>query len=278
MSSNLPHILNLIEVDNTSYKVVHPESTAEGRDVVFSGQLLAQMMMASEGQCDASKDIRSVHTVFSRPGSYTKDLFLEVESLQAGRSWASDSVTATQDNKLLSRASILLNVLDADLMRHEPAPPEVPLPDELPAAEGIVFPDAEWRLVPGAPEVNGVPVQQAWHRFGADVDSQAANQGILGWATCGNIIGLGMRPHSEINIAEAHRTLSTGVIAHTLHFLERIDVSQWHLVQSKATKAAGGRIYGRGEVFNTQGQLVATFHQDSMAKAAAMQLDPSRSM
>ncbi|MCY4162760.1 MAG: thioesterase family protein [bacterium] len=279
MSSGLPQILDLIADGTHSYRVRHPDAAAEGRDVVFSGQILAQMMMASEGESDGTKVIRSVHAVFCRAGSYTKDITLSVDSMQAGRTWASDTVTAMQDGKLLSRATVLMNTVDDDLMRHEPAMPDVPTADGLTEQPGIVFPSAQWRVVPGAPELDGVPVHRAWHRFGSDVDSQAANQGILGWATCGNLIGLGMRPHSQLaQIEEAHRTLSTGVIAHTLHFLEPIDVSQWLLVQSKATKAANGRIYGRGEVFTAQGQLVATFHQDSMAKAAAAPLDYSRSM
>ena len=88
-----------------------------------------------------------------------------------------------------------------------------------------------------------------------------------------------MRPHPEAaRIEQAHRTLSTGVIAHTLHFLDRLDVSQWLLIQMQATKAANGRVYGRGEVFTAAGQLVAAFQQDSMAKAAPAPLDPSRSM
>ena len=49
------------------------------------------------------------------------------------------------------------------------------------------------------------------------------------------------------------------MIAHTLHFLDRLDVSQWLLIQALATKAANGRVYGHGEVFTAEGQLVATF-------------------
>ena len=88
--------------------------------MVFSGQLLAQMIMASDHAAGGAKDVRSVHAVFARAGTYTQPIELEVESLQAGRTWASDTVTAMQAGKLLSRATVLLNVVDEDLMRHEP--------------------------------------------------------------------------------------------------------------------------------------------------------------
>ena len=212
-------------------------------------------------------------------GTYTRPIELEVESLLAGRTWASDTVTATQAGKVLSRATVLLNVVDEDLMRHEPPMPSVPGPGEVDAAPGQVFPGAEIRPVSGGDEVSGVPVEMAWHRFERPLASQAANQAVLAWATCGNIIGLAMRPHRDrVRIEDAHASISTGVIAQTIHFVERFDVSQWLLVRHEATKAATGRVYGDGRVFAEGGILVAAFHQDSMAKAAAAPLDPKTSM
>lgn len=278
--SDLPELLRLTDLGQGRYRVFQPSTSAEGRDVVFSGQLLGQMMMAAEQAAQGTKDVRSCHAVFARAGTYTKPIDLELESMQAGRTWASDTVTAVQDGRLLSRAIILLNTVDQDLMRHDPLMPEgVPGPDDLSAEPGQVFPGAELRPVPGSHTLSGVPVEMAWHRFERSLESQAANQAVLAWATCGNIIGLAMRPHREtIHIEEAHRTLSTGVIGHTLHFLDRFDVSAWLLIITAATKAGSGRVFGGGQVFTRDGSLVATFEQDSMAKTAEQQLDPSRSM
>jgi acyl-CoA thioesterase len=158
-------------------------------------------------------------------------------------------------------------------------PEGVPGPGELAAAGAQAFPGAEVRPVPGEASLGGVPVEMAWHRFDRPLESQAANQAVLVWATCGNIIGLGMRPHRDtVHIGEAHSTLSTGVIAHTTHFVDTFDVSQWLLMATEATKAGSGRVFGGGRVFTEDGRLVAVFHQDSMAKAAEGPLDPKRSM
>ena len=279
MVSDLPDMLQLTEIGERRYRVTQPSEPPEGRDVVFSGQLLAQMIMASDHRAGGAKDVRSIHAVFARAGTYSHPIELEVESLLAGRTWASDTVTATQAGKALSRASVLLNVVDDDLMRHEPLMPPVPAPGEVEAAPGQAFPGAELRPVPGVQEVGGVPVEMAWHRFERPLASQAANQAVLAWATCGNIIGLAMRPHRDrVRIEDAHASISTGVIAQTIHFVDRFDVSQWLLVGHEATKAATGRVYGDGRVFTQDGTLVATFHQDSMARAAAAPLDPKRSM
>jgi acyl-CoA thioesterase II len=278
--SDLPDLLELSEVAERHYEVFQPSESAEGRDVVFSGQLLGQMIMASDRAAGGAKNVRSIHTIFARAGTYTKPIELTVESMQAGRTWASDTVTATQDGRLLSRAIVLLNVVDDDLMRHDPAlPAGVPGPEGLDSLPGQAFPGAELRPVPGEPTLDGVPVEMAWHRFERPLESPAANQAVLSWATCGNVIGLGMRPHRDsVSIGEAHRTLSTGVIGHTVHFTDLFDVSQWLLMVTEATKAGSGRIYGGGRVFTQEGSLVAAFHQDSMAKNAGAQLDPTRSM
>lgn len=268
--SDRPEILTLTEVTAHRYLAGCPAEPPEGRDVVFSGQLLGQMILASEREAGEGKEVRSVHTIFARAGSYRKPLELTVEAMQSGRTWGSDTVTATQSGKLLARGLVLLNTIDPDLMRHSPElPTAVRRPEDLEPGAGQVFPGSDWRPVPGEMSRSGVPWSMAWHRY-PPVDglrSPGEHQAVLAWATCGNVIGLAMRPHRDtVSIADAHRTISTGVIAHTVHFTEAIDVSQWLLVLTEGSSSGRGRVYGQGWVFTEDGQLVSVFHQDSMAR------------
>jgi acyl-CoA thioesterase len=276
----LPDLLRLTEVGERRYHVFQPAESAEGRDVVFSGQLLAQMIMASDQAGGGAKDVRSIHSVFARAGTYSKPIELEVDQMQAGRTWGSDTVTATQDGRLLCRGIVLLNSVDPDLVRHDPDRPQgVPGPEDLEAAPAQAFPGAEVRPVPGEATVGGVPVAMAWHRYDQPLSSQTAGQAVLVWSTCGHIIGLALRPHrQQVRIEDAHRTLSTGVIGHTVHFTDRLDVSEWLLMVTEATKAGTGRVFGEGRVFSQDGSLVAVFHQDAMAKSVEGQIDPRRAL
>lgn len=273
-------ILTLTPAGPHRYEVGRPDELPEGRDVVFSGQLLGQMILASDIEAAGRKDVRSVHAVFARAGSYSSPIEMTVESMQSGRTWGSDTVTATQAGRLLSRGLVLLNTVDSDLMRHgPPAPAAAGRPEDCEGAPGQIFPGADWRPVPGAQERDGIPVAMAWHRYEGPLDGNAAHQAVLAWATCGEVIGLAMRPHpDEVSLADAHRTVSTGVIAHTVHFLERCDVSRWLLVVTEGTSAANGRVYGGGSVFDEGGRLIAVFHQDSMAKAMDAPAPPGRSL
>jgi acyl-CoA thioesterase-2 len=278
--SQLPDLLELDEVGAGRYQVRHPSEDPEGRDVVFGGQLLAQMIMASDRAGGSKKDPKSIHTIFARAGTYSQPIVLAVESLQAGRTWASDTVTATQGDRLLSRSLVLMHADEPDLVRHAPEMPKVPHPDDAEPILGLAFPGAEIRTIDDPPDApGGVPTQLFWHRYGDKVDSVAANDAILSWGTNGFLIGLALRPHHDtVDISQAHHTISTGVIAHTINFHERIDVSNWLLVAQEATYAGRGRIHGRGLVYTEDGQLVATFTQDSMARTVQGQLDPKRSM
>lgn len=276
--SRPPSILRLQPAGGHRYVVGRPVDLPEGRDVVFSGQLLAQMIMVSDRECGGAKDVRSVHTVFARAGSYTSPIEMVVEAMQAGRTWASDTVTALQGGRLLARGLVLLNTVDPDLVRHGPGMPgDTVGPEALEPGPGQAFPGAEWRPVPGEPSRDGAPVQMAWHRYRAPLASRAAHRAVLSWATCGEVIGTALRPHRDrFSLADAHRTISTGVIAHTIHFVDPVDVSEWLLVISEGTHSGNGRIYGSGSVFTEHGSLVAVFHQDSMARTLDSPADSRR--
>jgi acyl-CoA thioesterase II len=265
------------------YAAPHPTDDPEGRDVVFSGQILAQMIMASDHAVDHGKDVKSIHAIFARAGTYSGGpMELQLESMHSGRAWGSDTITARQGERLLSRSLVLLNTIEPDLIRHGPTMPDVPGPGELsPDAGALVYPGMETRTVDDAKATtpDGAPAMYFWMRYVESYDSVAANQAILSWCQPGMIIGLAMRPHADVvNIGEAHRSVSTGVIAHTCHFHERFDIAQWLLVAQEAAYAGRGRVYGSGSVFDENGQLVSTFAQDSMVRGVEGTLDPRRAM
>jgi acyl-CoA thioesterase len=88
-----------------------------------------------------------------------------------------------------------------------------------------------------------------------------------------------MRPHRDVvDIKQAHRSISTGVISHTARFHDPVDVSRWLLMVQEATFAGNGRVAGAGAVFTQDGALVSTFEQDSMVRGVQDALDPKRAM
>jgi acyl-CoA thioesterase len=245
------------------------------RDVVFGGQLLGQMIVAASAS-HPGKHVRTLHTIFARAARVSAETQLAVEPIHDGRSFASASVTAWQGERLCARALVLLDAPDPDLIHHAAPAPRVEPPEQAKDAgpSPLVFPGAELRIVGGVDTWSvDAPVGPAelcvWVRYAGAPDDAAVNQAILAWGTDGFLIGTAMRPHAGIGQAEAHRSLSTGVVGHTLTFHDSFSVRDWLLVAHESPHAGAGRSYGRAHVFTRAGRLVASFVQDNMIRAAA---------
>ena len=201
MAEQLPAVLIVEDLGDGRYAAPHPTDDPEGRDVVFSGQILAQMIMASDHAVESAKDVKSIHAIFARAGAYSAGpMELRLEAMHSGHAWGSDTITATQGDRLLSRGLVLLSTVEPDLIRHSPTMPDVPDPDELEPEPTLVFPGVETRTVddPKATSPDGTPMLSFWMRNGESYDSVAANQAILSWCQPGLIIGLAMRPHDDV--------------------------------------------------------------------------------
>jgi len=245
------------------------------RDVVFGGQLLGQMIVAASAHAPG-KQVRTLHTIFARAARVSAATELAVEPIHDGRSFASANVTAWQGERLCARALVLLDAPDPDLIRHAAPAPVVPGPDECPDAgpSPLVFPGAELRIVGGvdtwSPDAPAGPAELfAWVRYAGAPSDVATNQAILAWGSDGFLIGTALRPHAGIGQADAHQTLSTGVVGHTLTFHEPFTLRDWLLIAHESPHAGGGRSYGRAQVFTRDGRLVASFVQDNMIRAMA---------
>jgi acyl-CoA thioesterase len=264
-------LLALEPAGDDRYTVPLPAQSPGHGDVVFGGQLIAQMLVAA-GAGEPGKYVKSLGTLFCRTGSLSSPspIELQVETLHSGRTWASQTITARQGGRLLARSDALLTADEPDFIAHQISPPAgVGKPADGKLATGIAYPGAEVRTAAlEAGTAGGVPAMCFWTRGPAPAGSPGRSQAVLAWATVGWLIELSLRPHAGIvRPADMHKTVSTGVIGHTISFHREFDAGAWLLVSHEATFAGKGRVHGRGAVFTEDGILVATFSQDSMVKA-----------
>jgi acyl-CoA thioesterase II len=233
--------------------------------VVFGGQLLGQALLAAGAGHDAMR-VKTLHAVFARGATPDLDVDIEVEPVHAGRTFASASVTLRQGERTCVRAQALLSADEPDCIRHATAAPRLDPPATDPDAA------AEWTVeVVGGVDLNdpdavGPAELDVWTRFVGAPDDPAVGQALLAFATDGFLIGTAMRPHPGVGQAQAHRTLSTGVISHTITFHEPVDAGAWHLMSHRSPYAGRGRSYGTADVFDRSGGLVASFVQDAMIR------------
>jgi acyl-CoA thioesterase len=222
------------------------------------------------------KDVKSIHAIFARAGDYTEPIAYDVERLHDGRTLGSDTVTFSQRGKVMSRALLLWSQDEPDLIRHTEwaRMPDVPGPDEVGPGTGRgVFPGAESRIVGGIDtwsddEPLRPPAQHVWTRFARDCPAPL-NQAILSWATDGWLIGTAMLPHEGYHEGKAHKSISTGVVSHTVNFHDPFRADEWLLLANESIWAGRGRTHGRATVWTEDGRLVATYTQDSLVRGWA---------
>ncbi len=240
-----------------------------GHDVVFGGQLVAQTMLAAR-QGQEGKTVKSVHTVFARAALPDSGVEIAVDRMHAGRAFASSTVTMTQGDRLCARSLVLLSALEDDVIRHADSARRSTIPADV---TGHLTTEGAWELGVvdavdvGDPDQVGPPELDVWVRFAGAPDDPDIDQALVAFSTDGYLIATAMRPHRGVGQSLAHRTLSTGVLSHTISFHEPCPAGQWHLLEHWSAYAGHGRCFGRGEVFRTDGQLAASFVQDAMIRA-----------
>jgi acyl-CoA thioesterase-2 len=258
--------LSLESVGEGCYRAPNADA---GGPVVFGGQMLAQSIVAAT-TVDPEKVVKTVHAVFVRAGSLDTPLDIMVECLHRGRAMASSSVTFAQEDRLIARAQVLLSADEPNLIHHGDPMSDVPAPGD---GRARAIDDGPWeiRYVDGVdirdPELVGPPDLDVWTRFVGAPDDRIISQALLAFATDGFLIGTAMRPHAGVGQSQAHVTLTTGVLSHTITFHEPFSAAAWLLLSQHSSHAGHGRCYGRGNVFTEHGELIASFVQDAMIRS-----------
>lgn len=239
---------------------------ANGLGVVFGGQLLAQSLVAALSGHEG-KRAKTLHTVFARGASPEAPLEIAVDPMHVGRAFASSTVTISQGDRLCTRSIALLSADEADFITHADPAPTAPVPTD----DGDPSDEWEVRIVDeidiSDPGLTGPPDLDVWTRFPGAPDDPSIDQALLAFATDGFLIGTAMRPHAGVGQAQAHVTVTTGVISHTLTFHEPFAARDWLLLSHHSPYAGRGRSYGRADVFRGDGALVASYVQDGMIRA-----------
>jgi acyl-CoA thioesterase-2 len=96
-----------------------------------------------------------------------------------------------------------------------------------------------------------------------------AHQALLAHATDLTLIGTALRPHQGVGENDSPERIQTAVTSHTLWFHRPLCVDDWLLVSQESPIAAGGRGFAQGNVFNRDGDLLASFAQESLLRPLA---------
>jgi uncharacterized protein (DUF427 family)/acyl-CoA thioesterase len=255
------------------------------RNVVEAGQLLAQAIAAVSKELPGQR-VTAVTMNFARAASFDDPIEVAVEVPRRGRTFSSATVRMEQNGKLIAPALFLLDAGAPAIITNTLAMPDVPGPYESTPHDMRVT-GRDLRIVNDAyspdPDLVGPPTIYAWIRFRDDPAAPYLRQGLVAQATGHWPIAAAMRPHKGVGEADAHKTLSTGIMSASLAFHDDAPLDRWFLYATTAIWSGHGLTQGEGRVFTEDGVLLASYSLQAMvrgfsAEQAARGIDERTSM
>lgn len=245
----------------------HPTS----RNVVEGGQLLGQAMVAAARQVPDQRVIHAAMT-FPRAANFDEPIIIDVDVVHQGRSFSTVQTRSSQSGSARAAATMLLAIEAEPAIEHTAPMPDVGTPaDAVPLDMGVV--GRELRVVDGAydpdPDRNGPPEIHSWCRFRRDPGAPELHAALLAQSTTHWTIAAAMRPHPGVGEAQAHRTLSTGIMAVGLDIHDDPDVCGWLLSSTRSLWSGRGLAHGISTVYSESGRLMATVAVQAMIRRFA---------
>ena len=234
---------------------------------VFGGQILGQSLRAAAAAAGDGKVVKSLAQLFPREGDSSTPLTYTVTKHQEGRTFGSSAVVASQGDKTISLATVSLHTPEEGLRREDEAP-RAGSPEDAVAVDLGMIP-WETRIVGGvdlADRSAGPATLQLWMRTPQLPDDVALHQALLAHATDLTLIGTALRPVDGLSQADAQVRFTSAVTSHNVWFHAPFRMDDWLLVDQHSPVLAGGRAFGRGDVWTQDGRLVASFAQESMIR------------
>jgi uncharacterized protein (DUF427 family)/acyl-CoA thioesterase len=267
-------LVGLLDVrPTTPGHFVGPPYRDVSRNVVEGGQMLAQAVVAASKSVPHQR-VTSAYMIFSKAATFDAPLDLDVEVLRPGKTFSTVKVEIDQNDQLRSAGLLLLDVGSPDLIRVEAEMPAVPGPYEAVPFDMRVI-GRDLRVVDAAyspdPNRTGPPEIYAWMRFRDAPSEPYLHTALMAQSTTHWTIAAAMRPHKGFGQADAHVTLSTGIMSIAIAFHDDVDVTQWLLYANPAIYAGRGLAQGEGHVFTEDGHLVASYSVQGMIRGFTKQ-------
>jgi uncharacterized protein (DUF427 family)/acyl-CoA thioesterase len=238
------------------------------RNVVEGGQMFAQGLVAASKMLPRQR-VTQASMYFPKAASFDAPLDVVVDVVREGRTFSTVEVRVNQDDKLRSIGLYLLDAGSPDVIDGSVAMPDVAGPAESEPYDMKVT-GRELRIVNGDyrpdPDHIGPPALYAWIRFRDAPPEPYLHAALMAQPTTHWTIAAAMLPHPGFGEVQAHRTLSTGIMAVNMAFHDDVDVTQWLLYANPAIHAGRGLAQGEGHVFTEDGRLVASYTVQAMLR------------
>jgi len=284
---SMPHVqelIDLLRLESIGVNRFRGQCEDLGFRNLFGGQVLGQSLSAaSQTLPDGEWAPHSLHAYFLRPGNVIDSIEYEVDCVRDGRSFAMRQITASQKGKAILTMMCSFQHPEEGF-EHQDKMPEVKGPEgvlsqlELSRMFKDKFPESvrdiytadkpiEIRALDPinifAPQKQD-PIKHVWMKADAPLaEDPMMHAYVLAYATDFNLIGTAMMPHG---VSFAQKNMQVASLDHAIWFHRPVKVDEWLLYSLDSPSASSGRGYCRGQLFNQQGELVASVAQEGLIR------------
>ncbi len=283
MSQPLKELLNLLQLERLEKGLFRGQSENLGLPQVYGGQVIGQALSAARYTVADDRTVHSFHSYFLYPGDPEKPIIYDVENLRDGQSFSTRRVKAIQNGRPIFYLTASYHG-DAPGFEHQNTMPNIPGPENFASESQLadqiahLLPEHVRKIFCGEKPIEMRPVtivdqlkpqkaepkQYLWIRAnGAVPNDQLIHQYLLGYASDWGFLVTALHPH-QVTLMTPKFQVAT--IDHSMWYHRPFKMDDWLLYVIESPTASNTRGLVRGEIYNRQGDLVASAVQEGVMR------------
>ena len=283
MSKVLKDLLSLLKLETVEQGIYRGQSQDLGFKALFGGQVMGQALSAAQETVSSDRFVHSLHSYFLRAGDANKPVVYDVEVIRDGASFSTRRVQAIQNGKAIFYMTASFQHIEEGF-EHQDTMPNVPPPEQVSS-----FSDYSKEVQYALPEpirqkflaekpIDLRPVQkynwlqpekseatcQMWVKANGDLpDDLRIHTYMLAYTSDFHFLPTALFPHG---VSHWQPSFQIATIDHAMWFHRPFRFDDWLLYCMDSPSASNGRGLVKGQIFNRQGELVASTMQEGVIR------------
>lgn len=286
MSAVLANLIQLLQLERLDDFLFRGQNQDLGLRQVFGGQVVAQGLSAAMQIAPPNRLLHSCHAYFLAPGDSQYPIIYDVEILREGHNFTALRIKAIQHNQSICHITASFQTEETGF-EHQATMPQVDSPEQFISENAMLQ-----QLAPFIPEqirskftaerpfdirtkyINNpfkgtkLPPQQfVWFKTnGVAPNERQIQQCLLAYFSDFHCILTALHPHEKGFLQQG---MKVATIDHSIWFHRPFDINNWLLYALESNNAHAGRGLTRGQIFDQQGNLIATTQQEGLIRYSA---------
>ena len=283
MSKVLEDLLSLLKLETIEQGIYRGQSQDLGFKALFGGQVMGQALSAAQETVSSDRFVHSLHSYFLRAGDARKPVVYDVEVIRDGASFSTRRVQAIQNGKAIFYMTASFQHQE-DGFEHQDT-----MPDVVPREQVKSFNEYIKEIQHALPEpmkqkflaekpIDLRPIQQydwlqpkksepncqMWIKANGDLpDDLRIHTYMLAYTSDFHFLPTALYSHG---VSHWQPNFQIATIDHAMWFHRPFRFDDWLLYCMDSPSASNGRGLVKGQVFNRQGELVASTMQEGVIR------------